>query len=90
MEAMEKTAQSRLVARSRESSFPWIDKRLGTPSIIVVGGFGWSDADILHAMLNGSVCIEMLEDWLTFYMKYQKQNPDCILPSIRSEATEFD
>jgi len=54
------------------------DKRLGTPSIIVVGGFGWSVADMRHALLNGSVRIEMLEDWLMMYMKYQKKNPNSI------------
>ncbi|MGF1603780.1 MAG: PD-(D/E)XK nuclease superfamily protein [Thermosynechococcaceae cyanobacterium] len=58
------------------------DKRIGTPSIIVVGGFGWSEADMRHALLNGSVRIEMLEDWLTLYMNYQKQVPNCIQPAV--------
>lgn len=62
------------------------DKRLGTPSIIVVGGFGWSEADIRHAMLNGAVRIEMLEDWLTLYMRYEKENPACI---VQGEPTVF-
>jgi hypothetical protein len=54
------------------------DKRMGTPSIIVVGGFGWSEADMRHALLNGSVRIEMLEDWLMLYMNYKKQKPNFI------------
>lgn len=54
------------------------DKRLGTPSIIVFSGFGWSPADMRHAMLNGAVRIELLEDWLRIYFQYQKIKPDSI------------
>lgn len=76
------TAEDKLFKAVEEANR---DKRLGTPSIIVVGGFGWSETDIRHAMLNGAVRIEMLEDWLTFYMRYKKQKPDCIVPHDRPE-----
>jgi len=69
------TAEDKLFKAVEEANR---DKRLGTPSIIVVGGFGWSESDMRHAMLNGSVRIEMLEDWLTLYMKYKKAHPDSI------------
>lgn len=71
------TAEEKLFKAVEEANR---DKRLGTPSIIVVGGFGWSEADLRHAMLNGAVRIEMLEDWLTFYLQYEKENPDCLNP----------
>ncbi|MDD2943996.1 MAG: hypothetical protein PHC51_13650 [bacterium] len=48
------------------------DKLLGTPSIIVFSGCGWSTADMRHAMLNGAVRIEILRDWLTMYFMYEK------------------
>jgi len=71
------TAEEKLFKAVEEANR---DKRLGTPSIIVVGGFGWSEADLRHAMLNGAVRIEILEDWLTFYLPYEKENPDCLNP----------
>lgn len=54
------------------------DKNLGTPSIIVFSGFGWNEADMCHAMLNGAVRIELLEDWLRIYFQYQKLKPESI------------
>ncbi|MDY6938233.1 MAG: PD-(D/E)XK nuclease superfamily protein [Cyanobacteriota bacterium] len=52
------------------------DKRLGTPSIIVIAGFGWNEADMRHAMLNGAVRIENLRDWLMLYFQYRKLKPN--------------
>ncbi len=54
------------------------DKQLGIPSIIVFSGFGWNPADMRHALLNGSVRIELLYDWLKVYFRYVKENPDSI------------
>ena len=51
------------------------DKRLGTPSIIVFSGFGWNEADMRHAMLNGAVRIENLRDWLMCYFQYKQLKP---------------
>ena len=50
------------------------DKLLGTPSIIVFSGFGWSPADMRHALLNGAVRVEILRDWLGLYFRYDKEN----------------
>ena len=61
------------------------DKRLGTPSIIVIAGFGWNEADMRHAMLNGAVRIENLRDWLMFYFQYQQLKPSPHeLPDLKS------
>lgn len=54
------------------------DKSLGIPSIIVFSGFGWNQADMRHALLNGSVRVEFLRDWLKVYFGYQKEKPDSI------------
>ncbi len=55
------------------------DKQNGIPSIIVFAGFGWNYQDIRHAMLNGSVRIEFLYDWLKIYFKYKKIKPNSIV-----------
>ncbi|MCB0322731.1 MAG: hypothetical protein KDD69_04125 [Bdellovibrionales bacterium] len=55
------------------------DKDHGIPSIIVFSGFGFTPADMRHAMLNGSVRVELLEDWLQLYFNYEKEKPDSIL-----------
>ena len=54
------------------------DKSNGIPSIIVFAGFGWSYQDARHALLNGSVRIELLYDWLKIFFKYHKIIPNSI------------
>lgn len=54
------------------------DKQLGIPSIIVFGGFGWSPQDMRHALLNGSVRIELFRDWARLYFNYVKLKPNSI------------
>ena len=54
------------------------DKLHGIPSIIVFAGFGWSYQDARHALLNGSVRIELLYDWLKIFFKYKKVKPESI------------
>ncbi len=54
------------------------DKSNGIPSIIVFAGFGWSYQDARHALLNGSVRIELLYDWLKIFFKYKKIQPHSI------------
>ena len=54
------------------------DKVLGTSSIIVFSGFGWNEADMRHALLNGAVRVEFLEDWLQIFFSYQKMKPESI------------
>ena len=55
------------------------DKLNGIPSIIVFGGFGWNTADVRHALMNGSVRVEILREWLEIYFKYIKLKPDSLL-----------
>ncbi|MCB0346974.1 MAG: hypothetical protein KDD66_17780 [Bdellovibrionales bacterium] len=54
------------------------DKNLGIPSIIVFSGFGWTPADMRHALLNGSVRIEFFKDWMKLFFSYRKLEPDSI------------
>ncbi|MDH5717779.1 MAG: hypothetical protein OEZ22_09085 [Spirochaetia bacterium] len=69
------TAEDKLFKAVVESNR---DKSLGIPSIIVFSGFGWNSADVRHALLNGSVRIEMFEEWINFYLKYQKMRPEIL------------
>lgn len=55
------------------------DKQQGVPSIIVFAGFGWSAPDMRHALLNGSVRIELFKDWAKLYFKYTKLRPECLI-----------
>jgi hypothetical protein len=54
------------------------DKANGIPSIIVFSGFGWNQPDVRHALLNGSVRVELLKEWLATYFYYRKTDPDSI------------
>jgi hypothetical protein len=64
------------------------DKLQGIPSIIAFSGFGWNEADMRHALLNGAVRIELLEDWLRIYFNYTKLQPDSInQPAGREQGT---
>lgn len=54
------------------------DKSHGMPSIIVFGGFGWTDHDLRFAMLNGAVRVEYLETWLRCYFNYRALEPESV------------
>jgi hypothetical protein len=77
------TAEDKLFKAVEEANR---DKLLGTASIIVFGGFGWNEADMRHALLNGAVRIEFLEDWLDMYFSYRKENPESIAGETHEQA----
>ena len=54
------------------------DKLNMIPSIIVFSGFGWNVADVRHALLNGSVRVELFRDWLNMYFNYVKLDPNSV------------